>query len=279
MRLGMSAVPPHENPEDWARQIRAMGMGTAVFPVDYQADESLIDAYRDAAEKYDLIIAEVGSWMCNPASPDKQIREISISYSIGQLKLADRVCARCCVNVAGAAGSGWDRPYKENYSREHWERTVRSIQEIIDRAEPEYTFYTVEPMPWMVPDGPESYEQLLQAVDRERFAVHMDLVNWLNAPGRYFDTAEFARLCFSKLGDKIRSCHIKDALLLEPFTFQIQELPCGQGEVDLSAYLELAEKQDTDMPVLIEHLKSPEAYRESAAYMAEYIRKLGIHLK
>ena len=46
-------------------------------------------------------MAEVGVWR-NTLSPDPEIRKASIRYAIGQLELADRIGARCCVNILGA---------------------------------------------------------------------------------------------------------------------------------------------------------------------------------
>lgn len=279
MRLGISTVLPHKTPEEWAGELRGLGMGAAVFPVDHRAPEDVIESYEEAARKYGIVIAEVGSWLCNPASADETVREAAIDYSVGQLQLADRLGASCCVNVAGSAGELWDRPYAENFSQEHWERTVRSIRQIIDRAGPVNTYYTVEPMPWMVPNGPEQYERLLRDVDRERFAVHMDLTNWICTPERYFRNREFAVQCFEILGKYVKSCHIKDALLQQQYTFQIKEVACGQGVLDLETYVRLAEEVNPEMPVLIEHLGSEEEYRESVRYVAERMRKAGISLQ
>ena len=99
---------------------------------------------------------------------------------------------------------------------------MRSIQNIIDEAMPERTSYTLEPMPCMVPAGPEQYLRLLEDVNRERFAVHMDLANWITSPDKYFNNHEFMEQCFAMLGDRIKSCHIKDVSLREEFTFQLK---------------------------------------------------------
>ena len=61
-----------------------------------------------------------------------------------------------------------------------------SIQNIIDEADPQNTFYTIEPMPWMYPMGPDEYVKLIEDVDRKHFAVHMDVFNWIISPERYF---------------------------------------------------------------------------------------------
>ena len=62
MRLGISHVTPHETPEQWAAEQRALGLSAVVFPVDYTAPDSVIAAYADACKKHDLLIAEVGAW-------------------------------------------------------------------------------------------------------------------------------------------------------------------------------------------------------------------------
>ena len=34
--------------------------------------------------------------------------------------------------------------------------------------------------------GPHEYLKLIHDVDRERFAMHMDVFNWITTPERYF---------------------------------------------------------------------------------------------
>ena len=86
---------------------------------------------------------------------------------------------------------GQDGGYKENFTEEAWDKTVRTIQEIIDRADVKNTYFTIEPMPWMVPTGPKEYLKLIEAVDRERFSVHMDIINMINSAKRYFNPEKY----------------------------------------------------------------------------------------
>ena len=74
-------------------------------------------------------------------------------------------------------------------------------------------------MPWMVPTGPEDYARLIEEVGRERFAVHMDIINMTNSLERYYGAEKFIDRCVELLGSKIRSCHIKDVHLKEEYTF------------------------------------------------------------
>lgn len=149
MRLGISTSLFGLSPKQWADKLVNIGCQSVVFPVDCNADNSLIDEYVAEAHSHDLLIAEVGIWR-NAISEDKSEAEKNLDYSIRQLKLADRIGARCCVNVAGAIGGPrWDGGYKDNFSKYAWDKTVAMIQDVIDTAKPTKTYFTIESMPWM----------------------------------------------------------------------------------------------------------------------------------
>lgn len=182
------------------------------------------------------------------------------------------------MNVSGSRGERWDGPYKENLTEDTWKLMVRSIQEIIDTANPVNTYYTIEPMPWMYPMGPDEYLKLIHDVDRERFAVHMDVFNWITTPERYFYHEDFMEECFRKLGPHIRSCHLKDVILEQEFTLQFRETACGRGCLNLEKYAQLARETDPDMPLIIEHLDGDNAYLESLAYVKQRFGEAGIEV-
>ncbi len=266
MRLGISSSLTHANPTEWAAKQTALGCKSIVFPVNSDAPEALIAEYERLAHENDLLIAEVGIWR-NAVAQEEAQRKANVEYSINQLKLADRLKANCCVNVAGAFGPVWEGGYKENFSQKAWDATVRMIQEVIDEAKPRHTYFTIEPMPWMFPSGPDEYLKLLEAVKRDRFAVHMDLVNMTTSPRRYFFLDEFVDECFDKLGEHIKSCHIKDIHLHPRYTFQLQECMLGKGELPAKHYLERIEALNPEMPVILEHLNTDEEYYEGFEYL------------
>ena len=172
MKLGLSSPLEHRTPEEWAENMKKIGCQAVNFPVDYEAPDSLIEAYAQAAKAQRLIIAEVGAW-CNPIAPDREVRKKALERCRGQLRLADALGACCCVNVSGSKGERWDGPYRENFTEETWRDMVKSIQEIIDDVKPQNTFYTIEPMPWMYPMGSDEYVKLIEDVDRKHFAVNL----------------------------------------------------------------------------------------------------------
>lgn len=277
MILGLSTSLTYQTPEEWAKKHKELGCKAVVFPIDCTASESEIEAFHQAAIQEELIIAEVGIWK-NVLAADETERKEAVQYAINQLKMADKIGAICCVNIVGTPhGPIWDGAYAGNFSPETWTLAVKSIQHIIDEAAPTHTKFAIETMPWMVPSGPDEYLNLIRDVDREAFGVHMDLVNMINCPQRYFFADEFMEECFEKLKGKVLSCHLKDIQLLRPFTFQLKESACGDGSLHLEKYAEFASLENPQMPMIIEHLNSDEEYLQSLEYvkerLADYITK------
>ena len=73
------------------------------------------------------------------------------------------------------------------------------------------------------------------------------------------------------LGDKIRSCHIKDVHLKEEYTFQLEECAPGEGEFPLRYYAQKMSSIDPDMPVILEHLNTDEEYIRYTGYLKEVL--------
>jgi sugar phosphate isomerase/epimerase len=276
MRLGISSPLAHDNAEEWARHMKEAGCGCVNFPIDYTQPDSKIADYADAAEKYGLVIAEVGIWR-NVFAIDTAEREEARKRAVGQFRMADEIGARCCVNIAGTyGGAQWDGGYKDNYSVQCRNVTIRYIQDLIDTVKPTRTHYSVEPMPWMLPDGPDECLQLLHDVDREAMAIHLDVVNMINCPKRYFFSDDFLDECFDKLGEFIESCHLKDIRLRPELTFQLEETICGNGTLNIEKYMRLIDQYDQNMPVIIEHLTTDQEYRDSLAYVRERLIRADI---
>lgn len=259
MRLGISSPLSHASAEEWAKKQVELGCRAVVFPVQSDAPAEVIAAYKSAADRYGLLIAEVGIWR-NALAADPEERRRNRDYCVAQLRFADELGARCAVNVAGAFGPRWDGHYRANFTPEARKETVAMVQDIIDRADVKNTYFTLEPMPWMVPTGPEDYLRLIEEVNRDRFAVHMDIINMVQSADRYFFAEEFVDECASLLGQKIRSCHIKDVHLKEEYTFQLEECGPGKGEFPLRRYVEKMHAIDPDMPIILEHLHTDEEY-------------------
>jgi sugar phosphate isomerase/epimerase len=275
MRLGGPIFEQYGDPAEWARAVRALGYSAAYCPVDNAAADDVVASFAGAAREHDIVIAEVGAWR-NPLDPDESTRTSAIKFCKAQLALAERIGARCCVNISGSRGEQWDGPHPANLTPDTFALVVDTAREIIDAVKPKRTFYTLETMPWMYPDSPESYLDLIRAIDRPAFGAHLDPVNLVCSPQRYFTNASLIRECFALLGPHIKSCHAKDISLSGKLTTHLDEARPGLGGLDYGAYLTELAKLDQDVPLMIEHLATPEEYVAAASHIRSIADGLGL---
>lgn len=270
IRLGGPVFEPYDSPKQWVQIMQSLGYSAAYCPVKAQDSDEKVQAYAKAAKKANIVIAEVGAWS-NPLSTDETARNKALAKCRRQLELADRIGARCCVNISGSRGPEWAGPHKDNLTQETFDMIVEVTRTIIDVVQPTRTYFTLEAMPWAYPDSADAYLRLLKAIDRKRFAVHLDPMNLITSSQIYYRSGAMIRECFRKLGPHIRSCHAKD-IQINPkiYTPQLSEVRPGLGEMDYKAFLtELS--RIGDIPLMMEHLPNNEEYQLAA----KHIRKVG----
>ncbi len=272
--LRMGGPAPAKDPESWVKELARRGYRAAYCPVGADASDDVLEAYAGAAAEAGIVIAEVGAWS-NPISPDEKQRRDALALCRRQLALAERIGARCCVNISGSRGPVWDGPSTDNLTQETFDLIVETTRGIIDDVKPARTFFTLETMPWAYPDSPDAYLRLCKAVDRKAFAVHFDPVNLISSPQRYFGSGALIREAFEKLGPRIRSCHAKDIKLDTRLTTHLDEIRPGLGGLDYAAFLtELS--RFPDAPLMLEHLPNDEEYRLAADHIRGVAQTLGI---
>lgn len=277
MRLGAPIFQPYTDPASWVAAVQAKGYGAAYCPVKPDADLALITAYRQAAQRANIVIAEVGAWS-NPLSPDPGERAAALDKCKAGLLLAERIGARCCVNIAGSRGAKWDGPHPADLTEETFALLVSTVREIIDAVQPRQTVYALETMPWMYPDSVASYQRLIKAIDRPGFGVHFDPVNLVNSPQRYFENAALIRECVAALGPAMRSVHLKDIQLANRLTVHLDEVRPGQGGLAINTLLRELHQLAPDLPVMLEHLPSEADYDLAAAHVRAVAQNEGITL-
>jgi len=267
-----------DDPEAVAKAHRELGYRAGYCPDVSLGDPDRIRAVREAFARHDVVIAEVGVWN-NLMDPDEEKRAGNLKAMMEGLALADEVGARCVVNIAGGFNADrWDGPHPRNLSKDAFELAVENARGIIDAVRPGRAKLTYEMMPYMIPDGPDSYLELMEAVDRQAFGVHLDVVNIINSPRRYYQSTALIEECFEKLGPHIVSCHLKDIRLDERLTVHLDEAMVGEGGFDIATYLREVEKLPHQPPVLLEHLRSAEEYDEARRYIAGLAEQLGVPL-
>ena len=274
LRLGGPVFEKYADPEAWVAALRKLGYSAAYCPVRADASDDVVKAYETAARRANIVIAEVGAWS-NPISPDEPTRKAALEKCRHQLALAERIGARCCVNITGSRSQKWDGPSPKNLTAETFDMIVETTRSIIDEVKPTRTYFTLETMPWAYPDSPDSYLRLFQAIDRKGFAVHLDPVNLVCSPQRYYGNGALIRECFAKLGPHIKSCHAKDILLHPQLTTHLDEVRAGTGGLDYATFLRELSKL-TDVPLMLEHLPNAEEYAKAAEHIRSVAKKVGL---
>lgn len=271
VRLGGPVFLKSDEPEALAREHRRLGYSAAYCPAVKVEDSARIEAIRKAFAAEDVVISEVGAWK-NMLDPDAAKRRENLACVTERCAVAEAVGARCCVDIAGSRNpTVWYGPNPANLSRDFFDATVENCRHIIDAVKPKRTRFTIEMMGWSVPDGPDSYLELIRAVDRPAFGVHLDVCNGVNCPKLFYGNSEFIGECFRKLGRWIVSCHAKDLEWIVELNVHFQETVPGRGQIDYRRYLTELANLGHDAPLMLEHLKTAAEYDEGR----EYIKRTG----
>jgi sugar phosphate isomerase/epimerase len=276
VRLGGPIFLKSDDPIELAREHRRWGYSAAYCPAATVSDTDRIRAIRAAFDAERVVIAEVGAWR-NMLDPDATKRAENLRYVTERLALAEAVGARCCVDIAGSFNpTVWYGAHPKNLSREFFDGTVENCRKVIDAVKPRQTTFSIEMMGWSLPDGPDAYLELIRAVDRSAFAVHMDVCNGVNSPARFYRNAAFIEECFAKLGRWIVSCHAKDLAWIPEFNIHFLEVIPGKGEIDYATYLREVSKLHVDAPLMLEHLKTADEYRAGRDYIKSVGDRIGV---
>ncbi len=275
MRLGAPLFEDCSTPEKWIAALRRKGYSAAYCPVGTDATDSAVAEYEQAARENGIVIAEVGAWS-SPLCRDEATAAHGRKRCVEGLRLADRIGANCCVNVAGSRGLPWDGHDPENLTSAGFDQIVEFVRWLLDEVRPTRTCFTLETMQWMYPGSPESYAQLVAAIDSAHFAAHFDPTNLISSPQRYYRTGEIIAEFVAKLGPNIRSCHAKDISLSQKATVHLEEVPPGEGNVDYATFLRELSTLGPHVPLMIEHLPGEEQYDRAAAFIRAKAEEVGV---
>lgn len=277
MRLGGPVFVNTDDPAALAKAHVVEGFRAAYCPrVTLQEPERMREIERTFNAE-GVVIAEVGGAWGNMISPDPEKRRAQIDIVCERLAVADEVGALGCVNYAGTYDptSSTD-PHPKNLTDECFDLIVEVVRQILDTAKPKRASFLLEMMPAVFPDSADSYAALLKAVDRSSFRVHLDPVNIITSPWRYFNNRSVIKECFEKLGHAIVSCHGKDIVMHPTFMVEIQECRPGTGSLDYRTYLTELNRLPGDVPLMMEHLPGKEEYDLAKGYITSVASEIGL---
>jgi sugar phosphate isomerase/epimerase len=276
IRLGGPIYLKSDDPAALAREHRRLGYAAAYCPRVSVKETEKIRAIEKAYQAENVVIAEVGVWV-NMLDADPAKRKENIQRVTDGLALADAVGARCCVDIAGSFNEKvWYGPHPKNFSKEFFDAAVDNARKIIDAVKPKRAKFAYEMMGWCLPHDADTYLDLLRAIDRPAFGVHIDVCNGINSPQRFYNNAAFTRDLFAKLGRYAVSCHAKDLAWLPEMNVHFVEVIPGRGEIDYRPQLEALAALPNDVPLMLEHLKTAEEYAEGAQFIRNVGSKIGV---
>ena len=181
IRLGGPVFGAPQDPEGLALAHRKLHYRAAYCPAISLNDKERIRDTAAAFAKHDVILAEVGRW-CNLTDSDAAQRT-------GEPPRGDRRpgigrggrrhAAAWILPARSARRSGTARiptTSRRGSSTPPW----RTARKIIDAVKPKRAKFCYEMMGWSLPDSPDAYLKMIKAVDREAFAVHLDVCNLIN---------------------------------------------------------------------------------------------------
>lgn len=276
LRLGAPVSVPGDDPEALARAHREKGYRAAYCPNVRLDDAARLRDTVAAFARHDVVIAEVGRWV-NLLDPDAETRKKNLATVTEGLALAEAAGARCCVDIAGSfSPTSWFGPHPENLSPRFFDAAVENARAILDAVKPRRTAFCYEMMAWSLPDSPDACLEMVKAVDRRGFAVHLDPCNLVNSPARFYGASELVRECYRKLGPLVASVHAKDLAWDVEMAVHFREVRIGTGSIDYGVLLTEHARHAPDAPLMLEHLPGDAEYDAAHAAVVDAGRKAGV---
>jgi len=244
------------------------GFRAACVPAVSLSDHARIVEIREKFAAADIILSEVQCWN-NLLDPDPDVRRDNRESVVEALALAEELGAVCALDTVGSyAAESLNHHHPSNFSSEAFDAAVETARYFIDAVRPTRTCFAYEVLAMHIIDEPPVIEQLVKAVNRRQFAVHLDLVNLVNCPRKYWATGDLARECVRRFGAHIIAAHAKDVILEDDCdTVRLRETRPGLGNIDYRSYLTCLDELAHPVTLMMEHLETDGEYMKAAAYI------------
>jgi sugar phosphate isomerase/epimerase len=281
MRIGAPIFVKTANPDELARAHVERGYRASYCRLGPNATPEQVRAYREAFAKHDVVIAEANAMCISLLDTDEANRQKVIKRISDTLAFSDRIGAKCCAIHGGTVqANGWGKFTPENFSKESFGKMVATIQEILDKVQPKTAKLAIEIEPYTLPDTPQAYRHMIDAVNRPGLGVHFDPVNSILSPRTLAESGAWLREYFERVGPWIVSCHAKELVFTRDgevaSRWGFKEVPPGQGFLDYDTFIKGVSALPLDPPVMIEHLKSEEQYAAARDFILGVSKRVGV---
>ena len=162
IRIGGPVFADLRDPQALVTHLQACGYAAAYHP-HFEVDGMMQEAVQALAEA-DIVIAETGAFGINLIEPDPQQRQRNLDEVCRRLERAESVGSLCCVAHGGWLGSRRNQFHRDNFSQQSVDTAIESVRKIIDAVAPQRTKFVLETESRYLPDSPDVYLQILEAV-------------------------------------------------------------------------------------------------------------------
>ncbi len=259
---------------DKVKKVREMGYTAAESDDSWRkAPDSAIRELKDALKAHDVLF--YGLHICvNTIHPDPTERQAILKRVTGLVETADRLGLPFVVSHVGSRDISPTRPHRDNWTKETWDMSVRSMKQILRDTSGSKVSLAIEAINPTHLNNPRAHVRLREDVGDPRIKVTLDPTNMLNT-SVYYRATELINECFALLGEDILYAHAKDVLwkpeMLPAFSWVVP----GEGTMDYEVYLTHLSRMKHPRPLMLEFL-SVEQYPRAKKFIEDTAAKAGV---
>lgn len=218
----------------------------------YEVEAALLQSIASTCEKYDIEIAVLGCYI-DPALLDEEMRRKEVDIFLKAMEYVKPIKASCI----GTETTNFT--YGESRREEAFSRLVRSVAEMVEKAEQLQIDIGIEPVANHTLNTPEATKKLLDTIQSDRLKIIFDPVNLLTKSNIKVQEQLWER-CFEGFGEKICALHMKGIRVNRQGI--LEQTSIEQGEVDFSKIIHWIKQYKPDISVLREEINPNEAQRD-----------------
>ena len=244
----------------------AMGKAVPGFQMNAAPElltEDLAAEVREELGNAGVSCAVLGCYLKLAAADEETAQEVREIYR-AHLRFAAQIGA-LCVGTETPPAEGPEG--KACRTEEAYHLFLNRMRPLVQAAEELGVTLAVEPVCTHIIHDADRAVRLLEDLKSDRVKIILDAVNLIDTE-HVGGAGELVRDAVRKLGGQVCVLHMKD-YLPQPEAVRPRPVPCGQGEMDYRALLELA--RERELPMLLENTAHDNA-EETRLWLEKQIR-------
>lgn len=244
----------------------AMGKAVPGFQMNAAPElltEDLAAEVREELGNAGVSCAVLGCYLKLAAADEETAQEVREIYR-AHLRFAAQIGA-LCVGTETPPAEGPEG--KACRTEEAYHLFLNRMRPLVQAAEELGVTLAVEPVCTHIIHDADRAVRMLEDLKSDRVKIILDAVNLIDTE-HVGGAGELVRDAVRKLGGQVCVLHMKD-YLPQPEAVRPRPVPCGQGEMDYRALLELA--RERELPMLLENTAHDNA-EETRLWLEKQIR-------